>query len=889
VDSREPVEPRVDGTIDAELEFHFAETVESLVERGWSESAARVEAARRFGDRARYRRDLEKIGRRRWWRGTRNDEDFAQVARTQQQFHESRRVMWLDDAQRDVCHALRTLVKNRGFTLVAVLTLALGIGANTAIFSVLDAVLLRPLPYTRPSELVAFSPVRYDAFREWTEGLHSLEVSGAYTYSLANVTGGGEPVRVSTLAVTSSLLPTLGVAPALGRGFSADDALPQATPRVLLRHGFWKSQFGGDASLVGRTIEMNGRPHEVIGILPASLEFPPPARRGDGSMPSNADVWTGVGWLSDLHERGGFYAVGRLAPGSSAAIVAAELSAAANSSPAAGREPSPVVVQRVDEIVAAPLRPAVLAFTAAVALLLLIACANLGSLLLVRLAARQRELAVRVSLGASPGRILRQILTESSVLAFGGATAGVGLAWLGLRLLLALAPPELARVQYATLNARVLAVTLALALVTALLIGLLPAWRAMVRDPHDDLGSMRGMTAARGTTRVHGTLVACEVAFAVVLLIGGGLLLRSFAALASVSPGFQAEGLVTADILLPPDRYPSRAAVLQFYDRLEERLAALPSARSVSAIDRLPYGPSSSEISFRIVGRPPAIRSGEPRGFNTAARPGYFQTMGIPMLQGREFTVQDHVASRPVVVIGGALAERYWPGASPLGARIIVFGVEREIVGVAGDVRHFGPATPLDPMVYLPQAQDIATRRMMTLVVRVSGTADALLPTVRAGIRDLDVQLPISNLRSFGRLRSERTASQRFNALLVASFAVVAVMLAAVGIYGVMSFIVAQRIREIGLRMALGATRSGVLALVVSRASRPVIVGIAVGLSVAFVLTRVLKSMLFGVTASDAVTFTSAALVLGAAAIAACLVPAVRAVRIDPIRALRHE
>lgn len=848
------------------------------MERGWSESAARIEAERRFGDRRRYRRDLEKIGRRRWWRRTQNDNN-----------HESRRVMWLDDAQLDVRYALRTLVRNWGFTLVAILTLALGIGVNTAIFSVLDAVLLRPLPYTKPSELVTFSPVRYETFRQWTEGLRSLETSGAYTLELANVTSGAEPVRVYTLSVTSSLLPTLGVAPVLGHGFSADDDLPYAPPRVLLRHAFWKSHFGGDAGLVGRTIDVNGRAHEVIGILPASLEFPPPARRDDGSMPGIADVWTGVGWLPDLHVRGGFHAVGRLAAGSSAALVAAELSAGASRLAPPGREAPTVVVQPVDEIVAAPLRPAVLAFTAAAALVLLIACANLGSLLLVRLTSRQRELAVRVSLGASPGRILRQVLTESSVLALAGTIAGIGVAWLGLPLLLALAPPELVRVQDATLNARVLVVALALAFVTTLLIALPSSFGAVARNQRDDLGSMRGATTSRGTTRVHGTLVACEVALAVVLLIGGGLLLRSFAALASVSPGFHASGLVTADLLLPPDRYPSRATVLQFFDRLEERLAALPSARSASAIDRLPYGPSISGMRFRIVGRPAATRADEPRGFNTAARPGYFQTMGIPILQGREFTAQDQTESRPVVVIGSALAERYWPGVSPVGERIVAGGVEREIVGVAGDIRHRGPATPVDPMLYLPPAQDVTTRRMMTVVVRTDGDPDSLLPAVRAAIRDLDARLPISNLRSFGTLRSERTASERFNALLVVSFAVLALMLAAVGIYGVMSFVVAQRTPEIGLRMALGATRSAVLAMVVARTAWPVIVGVAVGLSGALALTRVLKTMLFGITASDPVTFSSAVLVLGTAALAACLVPALRAVRIDPIRALHHE
>lgn len=856
------------------------------------------------------------------WRGTRNDEDFAQevqahialetdrlisdgvspeearaaairtfgnITRTQEQFYESRRVMWLDDAQRDVSYALRTLVKNRRFTLVAVVTLALAIGANTAIVSVLDAVLLRPLPYAKPSELVAFSPGGYDTFREWTAGLRWLQSSGAYTYSLANVTGGVEPVRVRTLAVTSSLLSTLGVEPVLGRGFTAEDDLPHATPRLLLRHGFWGSRFGGDPGLLGRTVELNGRPHEVIGILPPSLEFPPPARSNDGSMPSTPDVWTGVGWLPDLHERSGFYAIGRLALGSSVALVAAELSVAANAATAPGRGQSPVVVHRVDEIVVAPLRPAVLAFTAAVALVLLVACANLGSLLLVRLATRQRELAVRVSLGASPGRIVRQMLTESAVLAFAGALAGIGVAWLGLRMLLTLAPPELARVQNATLNPRVLAVALMLAVVTTLLIGLLPAMRVLVRGTPQALGSMRAATMDRTTGRAHAILVASEVAFAVVLLIGGGLLLRSFAALASVSPGFQMEGLVTADILLPSDRYQSRGSVLRFFDRLEEQLAAHPGVRSVSAIDRLPYGPSFSQLGFHVVGRAAVTGPDAPRGFNAAVRPGYFQTMGIPVLQGREFTAEDRIDARPVVVIGRALAERYWPSASPLRERIMVFGVEREIVGVAGDIRHFGPTTPVDPMIYLPQAQDVTTRRMMTVVARTAGPPDALLTAIRAAIHTLDAQLPISNLRSFGTLRAERTASQRFNALLVGSFAVLAMLLAIVGIYGVMSFVVAQRTHEIGIRMALGARRSEVMWLVLRQSLILTVVGLFLGAAAAAAVTRFLKAMLFGLTPLDPTTFIAVSLMFGLIAALAAYLPARRATKVDALIALRYE
>jgi putative ABC transport system permease protein len=794
-----------------------------------------------------------------------------------------------DDVKRDVSYALRSLARNPRFTLVALLTLALGIGANTAIFSVLDAVMLRPLPYEKPSELVAFAPQRYDAFRTWTENLRSLETAGAYTYSLANVNGGVEPVRVWSLAVTSSLLPTLGVSPLLGRAFTPEDDLPQPRLRVMLCHAFWKTQFGGDPNLIGRTINLSGQAYEVIGILPAALEFPPPARSADGSMPRTPEVWIGAGTLPDLRERGGFYAIGRLTRGSSAEAAAAELNAVANASAGTSREPLRVQVKRVDESVIAPLRPAILAFTAGVALVLLVACANLGSLLLVRLTSRQRELAVRISLGASPSRIARQILTEGAVLAMGGALAGISVASLLLRTLLALAPAELARVQDATLNARVLSITLALAIVTALLIGVAPAWRALVRDPRDDLGSTRGASSDRRTGRVQAALVVCEIAFAVILLVGGGLLLRSFAALAGVNPGFRSGGLVTADVLVPPDRYASRESVLQFFDRLEERAGASPGMRSVSAIDRLPYGPSWSRISFRIAGRPADPAASAPACLNTAARPGYFKTMGIPIVAGREFTVADSTGSRPVVVISRTLAERYWPGQSSIGERISVFKVEREIVGVADDVRHLGPATPVDPIVYLPQAQDITTRRMMSVVARTDGSADAALTAVRGAIRSIDPELPISNLRSFDALRSERTASQRFNALLVASFAALALVLALVGLYGVMSFVVAQRTHEIGLRMALGAQRSAVLTLVLRQSMVLILLGTVLGVGTAAAVTRYLGAMLFGLTPLDPATFVGACVMFAIVAMLSAYLPARRAAKVDPLIALRWE
>ena len=843
--------------MDEELRFHLDMATARNVARGMSPDEARRAALVAFGG----------------------------VERTREAAWDVQRARWLEDAWQDARHALRLLRRTPGFTIAAVLTLALGIGANTAILSVLDAVLLRPLPYREPSSLVAFSPERYGAYQRWMESVRSLETAGAYTYSIANVTGGTEPTRVWTLAVTASLMPTLGVLPAMGRPFGAEDDLPGAPPRVMLRHEFWRTHFGADRSLVGRTIDLSGLAHEVIGILPPELEFPPPARRADGSMPRAADLWIGVGQLPDLHERGGFAAIGRLAAGASAERVSDELTSVANADARPAADSLRIVAQRVDEAVEAPLRPAILVFVAGVGLVLLIACANLGGLLLARLASRQRELAVRTSLGASGSRIVRQILTESGILAAGGAVAGIGLGWLLLRVLVSLAPPELARVQDAMLNGRVLAAALGLTVLTTLLIGVLPSLRAVRRDARATLGAARGTTADRATGRVQAALVVCEMAFAVVLLVGGGLLGRSFLALASVDPGFRAEALVTADLLIPPDRYPTRAVVLQFFERLEERLGGLPGVRSASAIDRLPYGPSVSGLSFAIAGRDMATAE-SPRGLNTAARPGYFRTMGIPIVAGREFESADATDAAPVVVIGKALADQWWPGASPIGSRIAVFGVEREIVGVAGDVRHLGPTTPLDPMIYLPQAQDITTRRMMTLVVRTDASPEALLAAVRGEIRALDPLLPVSNLRTFGALRSERTADRRFNALLIGSFAALAVLLAGVGVYGVMSFIVAQRTREIGVRMALGATRSVVLGMFLRQALRAVAIGSIAGVAIAIPLSRLARGLLFGIEPADPVTYAGVLVLVGVIALIAAWAPAERASRVPPSLAM---
>ena len=844
--------------IDEEQGFHIDMATQRNIARGMSPDEARRVALKNFGG----------------------------VDNMREAVVDVRRTRWLEDFARDASHSLRMLLRAKSFALAAIITLALGIGANTAIFSVLEAVLLRPLPYDKPEQLVAFTPSTYAAYNAWTEDATSLASAGAYTYVPTNVGSSTGPQRVWSLAVTASLLPTLGVSPAIGRGFTAEDDVPNSPPRALLSHAFWTTYFAADPRVVGQSVDIDGRRYEVIGVLPETLVFPPPARHSDGSMPRAAEVWIGAGQLSDLHETGGFLAIARLADGASLQRAQDEITATWKATNPEGVARTPVIpAVGVNESVIAPIRPAILVFMGGVALILLIACANLGSLLLARLTSRNRELAVRVSLGASGSRVARQILTEGLMLAALGAAAGIAVAYFGLHAMLRLAPPELVRVQDATLSARVLLFTVLVSAVTALLIGALPALRVLRRSQAEAITSARGATHDRATGRVHTILVACEVALAVFLLIGAGLLARSYSALSNVDPGFDTTGLVTADILVPGDRYPDRPAVLQFMERVERELSVLPGVHSVSAIDRLPYGASYSGLRFTIAGQD-AAEGDAPRAANASARPGYFLTMGIPIVRGREFTAADATDAPKVVVIGRVLADKYWPNGDAIGARIHVFGEDREVVGIAGDIRHLGPASPVEPMIYIPQSQDAATRRMMTVVVRTSASSANAVTGIRDVMRSVDSNLPLQNLRTFDALRAERTASQRFNALLITSFATLAILLAGVGIYGVMSFVVAQRTRDIGVRMALGATRASVLTGFMKRALVAASVGTAAGVAAAIPLSRTIESMLFGVPPVDLVTYVAVVLGVVAVTVLAAVPPSLRAARLDPRNAL---
>ena len=867
--------------LDEEIQLHLELRVKELERHGLTPEAAWAEARRRFGPLEGTHRTLQRAAWRR---------EKRMAARE-----------WGDALRQDLRHGARQLLRNPGFALAAVLTVALGIGANTAVFSVVDGVLLRPLPYQHPERLVtlgisspsqgqALAPVTYPIYEEWVEQSRSFERLATYTYTAHSVTGGSEPAQVWAIAASSSLLDILGVELHLGRNFSREADHPGGPEPVLLSYAFWQSNFGGNPEIVGSTVELNGASHEVTGILPRRFEFPPPMRAGASALP-RVDVWVPVGTLGDLRERGGFFVLGRLRPGFSAEQARADMSALEMQLSRSGAvEDIRIGVEALHEQVVGPIRPALLAILGAVGLVLLIACVNVGSLLLARLTTRGREIALRSSLGATRGRIARQLLTESMILAVLGGILGVLLAWAGLGLLIAFAPPDIPRLQEVTLGTRALAFTLVISAGAGLLFSLLPAARSSRVDLRSALsGGGRGGTAERSTRRIHRGLVVAEILLAVSLLTGAGLLIRSFAELSRVDLGVVPANLLTFELLLPPDRYPERSDVLQFYGDLEEQVVALPGVESVGMIDRLPLGDYSSTIPFRVVGRPDLPADATPVALNTAVRPGYFRAMGIPVLQGRDVGEQDATAAPPVVVVSRSLAERFWPGGEAVGERIQAFGKEREIVGVVGDVRHHAPGTPPEPMIYFPQAQDIATRRLMTVAVRTLIAPEDIIGAARGTVRAIDPQLPISNLQTFDELRSERTASERFNALLVGAFAAVALLLAAIGIYGVMSFAVAARTREIGVRMALGASRAAVLRSILRGALVTVGIGTLLGLAVAVPLTRLLRSLLFGVEPGDPLTVVAVGALLAGVGVLAAWVPGLRAAEVDPAEALRHE
>jgi putative ABC transport system permease protein len=797
----------------------------------------------------------------------------------------------------DLRHAARLLLQRPAFTIVAVLALGLGIGANTAIFSVVNAVLLRPLPFPEPDRLTVLyerelardvrDETGAETFEDWQAQARSFTALTAYRYWGFALTGAGEPAEITALRASANLFDLLGVQPALGRGFLPEEEQPGRDRVVVLSHGLWIERFGGDRDVVGRAVALDDVPHTIVGVMPPGFRFP-----DDGDV----GLWAPLAYKSfELRTRNQrmFQVLGRLAPDVTLGQAQAEMDGvAARLADAYPRTNNGwgVAIVPAHEVATASSREPLVILLCAVGFVLLIACANVGNLFLARAADREREMAVRVALGAGRGRIVRQLLAESLLVAALGGAAGLVLALWGVDLVMALEPGHLPTWNVVRVDGTVLWFTSGLALATAVLAGLLPAFATAAHDLHGALKEGGKTTAGARRRRLRHTLVVAEVALAIVLLVGAGLLVRSLREVQSQDPGFRPDGLLAITIYLADNRYPEDHQQAQFFETLLERARRLPGVLAAGAVTTLPMSPMGidHDMPVRIEGREPV--PGDPQADFRIASPGYFETMGIPVLRGREFAAQDRADAPRVGIVNEAFARRYLPGEDPVGQRIWYGGAPGtpiDIVGLVGEVRHRGLDSEPRPELHIPYAQ--LQYGGMTVVLRTAGDPLALAEPVKREILAIDPGQTITEMRTVSELINGSLAQRRFNTVLLVAFAALALALAGIGIYGVISYTVSQRTQEIGVRMALGALQRDVLRDVVGRGVRLAAVGTLLGLAGALVVGRALRGMLYGVSAADPLTFVGVAAVLLAVAAVACLVPARRAARVDPMVALRYE
>jgi len=866
---------RLDRELDEEMRFHLEMKARANRQAGLAADEAAYAARRDFGNPTL----LKEASREAW--GWASLETLAQ----------------------DLRYALRTLRKNPGFTAVAVLTLALGIGANTAIFSVVDAVLLRPLPFKEPERLVMIwksNPQRGipymfaspPEFADWREQNRAFEGISAFTLADLNLAGGAEPERVHGVRVSANLFSLLGAEPTLGRAFRAEEDQPAGPRAVVLAHSLWQRLFGGSPRVLGETLALDGETHTVIGVMPRGFQFPPPIALEGIASPLPAELWVPLRLHPDPTARGAHYlsVIGRIRGGISPATAQSDMTAIARR--LAQEYPRTnagwdIAVVPLTEQVFGKVRPALVALLGAVGFVLLIACANVANLMLARGAARQREMGIRAALGAGRGRLVRQLLTESALLALLGGVAGLLLSRWAVPLVTALGPAGIPRLEEVRADWALLGFALAVTALAVLLFGLAPALEASRPQRLAEGFGGRGSGASPAPHRLRRALVAAELALSLILLVGAGLLFQSFLRLRSVPLGFQPENVVTLSVRLPQATYREDQQRVRFFDEMHRRIAALPGVRSAGFINTIPLGSDRQGTVFVVEGRPAPPPGQENRANFSLVSHDYFRAMGIALVRGRLFTAGDAAGTEPVVLVSETLVRHYFPNEDPVGRRLILAG-PRRIVGVVADERHDSLEAGFRPNLYLPYAQAPGARSL-TLVLRSGGDPALLVPAVRAQLRELDPGLPLYDVRTMNQVLTVAAAQPRLQTCLFLVFAGIALALAVVGVYGVVSYSVTERFHEIGVRMALGARAPEIFGMIVRQVMRLALAGITAGLAGAFLLTRYVSALLFEVSAADPLTFAAVPLILAVTALSACCVPARRATKVDPMEALRYE
>jgi putative ABC transport system permease protein len=806
----------------------------------------------------------------------------------------------MDSFVSDIRYAVRNLVKRPGFTAIAILTLAIGIGANSTIFSAVNALLLKPLPFPELDRVVAIwdkDPIRgyehnevaFANYIDLRDQNQSFENLALYSWWTANLTGVETPERLQCFLVTANFFDTIGTKPILGRTFLKHENQPGSDEVAVITHSLWQRRFGGDPNILNKTLSLNGYTLTIVGVMPEHFDFP-----------HAAEVYAPIDFTPEHlgnRQSHSYYVIGRLKPGVTIAGAQSEVATIMKRLEAQYPKTNNSLGANVYPIVKDTVRTydtALWIMMAAVGFVLLIACANVANLMLVRATGRQKEIALRSALGASRWRIIRQLLTESVIVALIGGVMGILVAFWGIDALRVGNPGEAAKFapgwHNLGINLPVLMFTLALSLISGIVFGLAPAWQVSKPNLNNALKE-GGRQSTSGSHRLRGSLVVVEVALSLVLLVGAGLLVRSFLALMKTNAGFNPDSLLTMSLVLPGKKYQQEPQRVAFFSDLVNRVKAIPGVQSAAIVNFLPLGGSNASDAFLVEGLPEPPPGQEEDGRYRVCSPDYFETMGITVMKGRAFNDQDKGGAQPVVIVNETFARKYWPTQDPIGKRIRFYGpIDRapwmQVVGVIRDVKH-ELNIPVRPEYYLPHAQDAWGG--MVLVTKTAGDPAAMAGVIRQQVWAIDKDEPISDVRTMQEVRSTSVAVYSFSSVTLGIFAGVALLLTAIGIYGVMAFAVTQRTHEIGIRMALGAKTRDVLKLVVTNGMKLALFGIGIGLVGAWALTRLMKSLLFGVQATDLLTFTAVSVCLLVSALLACYIPARRATKVDPLVALRYE